>query len=169
MTVVFKCYGHKSICIFFMTCVTLILTHEQYHSITEGHISSYYSNITANRSCMLCYLVLSVCGGPANTDVWSHLLQSPSNCRQGQPLPGFPDGKRWWLHLCCFFESPLFFSKWGWKTGNKREVRQLTASIISDFCLTPASSARASTHTHTPSCKQKKASQQLSARYDVHS
>ncbi|KAA0715158.1 hypothetical protein E1301_Tti008791 [Triplophysa tibetana] len=21
-------------------------------------------------------------------------LQSPSNCRQGQPLPGFPDGKR---------------------------------------------------------------------------
>lgn len=80
----------------------------------------------------------------------SFALQSPSNCRQGQPLPSFPDGKQRRLHLRCFFASPSFFLRWGWETaGNKREAGQQGLSVISDLRLAPLQCQGKHTHKYT--------------------
>lgn len=108
-----------------------------------------------------------VCEGPANTGVWSHSLHSLlATVVRGNPCLAFQTASGDGCICAASSNLPCFFAFfwWGWKRGNKREVRQLTASIISDFCLTPASSARASTHeqTHTQTLLQTKGGQPAS-------
>lgn len=99
--------------------------------------------------------------------------QSPSNCRQGQPLPRFPDGKRWWLHLCCFYDSPLF-SVFLVGVEDRKQVGSETASCVHQLWFLSHSRLQCQgKHTHTKrdphANKRRTVSQPLSANYHVHS
>ncbi len=75
------------------------------------HISLKVTKIASKAGPACCALSFSRCvRRPCqHWSMKSLAPQSPSNRRQGQPLPGFPDGKQWWLHLRFFFASLSVF------------------------------------------------------------